>query len=173
MRVIVGDLWLDRPNAYRVVPINWTYSKTSGLAVMGRGVAQQCATLYPEVPKQLGEAIKQTPRSPRLMGIYRLFLLPVKFHWRDDASINMMKESLVELRNAVGESDAEIYLPLLGAGFGGLDPLVSMTLMATILDDDRFTLVLKDASVEDKYAYTFRPSQSANKVDRTTYNRRS
>lgn len=168
MRVIVGDLWsASKDGHFIIVPINWTYNR-NGNAVMGRGVAAQAAKFYPDLPGILGRYIMSQPTMPEVTFHKDLILVPVKRHWKDTASITFIDKSLRELTEAkTCVPHEEWYLPLLGAGFGDLEPLTSLTLMASILTSDNYTLVLKDTTVVSKYSETFKPSVLANRKDKT------
>lgn len=165
MKVIVGDIWTDRQvEGQVVVPINWTFNRY-GRAVMGRGVARQAADKYPDLALLLGGMIKSNPRTPQICFHKDLILFPVKNHWRDKADLNIIARSLWELRAL--QSSGTIYFPLLGAGFGELDPVAVLTLMAYMLPSERHILVLKDATVAARYPESFAPSTLANRRDRT------
>lgn len=167
MEVVVGDIWeYHRPDTVVGVPVNWTYNKQTGKAIMGRGVAAQYAERYPGVPHLLGGLIKASPRTPHLAWMQNIVGIPVKRHWLDNADLELIQTGL----HALTQYDCKaVYLPLLGAGYGGLDPLASLTLMASILKDSRFCLVLKDERVQQKYSASFRYSPKANKRDRTLF----
>ena len=166
MRVIIGDLWNRVDKYYVVVPINWTCNR-NGKAVMGRGVAAQAVNHYPELPSLLGKYIMNQPTLPEVLLHAELALVPVKNHWKDLASIKLIDRSLRELVSRLSDSPYYCYLPLLGAGFGGLEPLTSFTLMASILTSDKYTLVLRDSSVVNRYPKTFKPSYLAQRKDNT------
>ena len=168
MRVIVGNLWdASKDGHFIIVPINWTYNR-KGNAVMGRGVAAQAAKFNPDLPGRLGRYIMNQPTMPEVTFYRDLILVPVKKHWKDAASTTFIDKSLRELTEAkTCVPDEEWYLPLLGAGFGEIEPLTALTLMASILISDKYILVLKDATVVRKYSETFRPSVLANRNDKT------
>lgn len=150
MKIIVGDLW--EQTGYLVVPINLTVNKY-GHAVMGRGVARQCTDRYNGMAEYVGSYV--SPSQPRLIydDIYNLIFLPVKYHWSDKADISLIT-NMVSSLSEVHYSAKEVFLPLLGCGFGELEPLPVLTVLAEHLDD-RFTLVLKDGTVKSRYASAF------------------
>lgn len=155
MRIIVGDLWEQK--GYKVIPVNLSVNN-KGYAVMGRGVAKQAVDKYPSIPVRYGNFLKTNPLDTVFVDeSLPLILLPVKHHWKEQASINLITQGLIFVRNNYSSHAPRhfVYLPLLGCGFGELEPLPVMTLMAQILLDDNFVLVLKDDTVTRKYPYSF------------------
>ncbi len=166
MRVITGDLW--DMTGQKVVPVNLSRDMY-GNAVMGRGVAAQAVEKYPALPKIYGEHLgryfkgdtDEAPYIPR--GCGRIICLPVKNHWTNMASWSLLRTGLQFL---IDHTYVErTFIPLLGCGFGELETLPVLTLMASILKDDRFVLVLNDDHVIQRYPDSFRRGARA---DNTT-----
>lgn len=163
MKIIVGDLW-NHPKACKIIPVNLS-TNHAGHAILGKGVAKQAAMKYPSLPSLYGTYLKS--RQPNQSAVMfdetaELLLVPVKRHWSDKAQLDLIETSLLEVINM--GAFGNIYTPLLGCGFGELEILPVLTLMAKLLDN-RFTLVLKDDSVEQKYPQSFKPGA---RTDHTT-----
>jgi hypothetical protein len=90
--------------------------------------------------------------------------LPVKYSFYDDAAIELIERELALLLECYNQSYMNIYLPLLGAGFGGLSVITSLTLMAKVLTTDNFILVIKDEETIIRYKDSLRPA-----IGRTDY----
>lgn len=171
MRITVGDIW-TQPIATVVVPVNWT-TNVKGLAVMGRGIAKQCSTMYPYVARQLGNAICETPYHTHVVTIctnnHTLALLPVKYHWKDKADMPLIRKGVKYLADVQRENpNWEFTLPLLGCGFGGLEVLPVLTLLSSLLPSPNAVLVLRDdTTVISKYKESFRYSTLAKRGDKS------
>ena len=147
MRVVVGDLW-TQPAIWRVIPTNLT-------GVMGRGVARQARDRYPGLESAYKSACTRGEGAvwtfPEMK--FGVVCLAVKRHWRDRADITMISSGLESLRHIT----APTVLPLLGCGFGELDPLPVLVQIAASLTTDNFVLVLPDANVVQTYPESFVP----------------
>lgn len=163
MRVIVGDLW-DRGNL-KVIPVNLSVNR-KGEAIMGKGIASQARDKFPNLASLYGTHLMQIPNkdvsSACLYQNMTLIMLPVKMAPSDKADIQMIRAGLEAVKRF--HPFTYIDLPLLGCGFGELEPLPVITMMASILTSDNFTLVLKDETVVSKYESSFRPGS---RTDRT------
>lgn len=149
MRIIVGDLW-HQPGI-KIVPTNLSVNQWTGKAVMGRGVAAQAVDRCPHLPSVYGRALLEGETG--LVKVFEFLLLPVKEKWSDKASLSLIAKHVQALADR--RWDMQCYLPLLGAGFGELESMPVLTLLARKLSDD-FTLVLRGPQVVERYADSFR-----------------
>ena len=150
MRIVSGDIWSSRFDAcLRVVPVNLGW-KANGENVMGRGVAQQAAKRYPDLPIWYGRRCEFMARDgdTRLFRYCGLLLFPVKpldaiaphLSWRQSADLGLVEKSTRQLASI--PMSKRVTLPLVGCGNGGLDPRDVLPVLAKYLTDDDFTLVL-------------------------------
>jgi hypothetical protein len=153
MQTVVGDLWSF--SGWKVVPTNTSYDRLER-AVSGRGVALQAAIKYPGFRSRLGRLLKNTDRAAivHVFPDLSLICLPVKRKWMDKASLTLIEAGVASLVEITDVTKEQIYLPLLGCGFGELDEQPVMGILNRYLNDN-FTLVLRDASVLEKYPESF------------------
>ena len=137
---LTGDLWSYRTGH------NWLAITTngdinsSGLAVMGRGVALQATERFPSIAKELGWKIEHFGNRVHNFPHYHLATLPVKHHWQDLADPALISKSLWQLYDLVGEMDIKkLYLPRPGCGSGRLKWEVVKPMLEVL--DDRFIIV--------------------------------
>lgn len=97
--------------------------------VMGKGLALQFKQRFPEMFENYKRACDQGRVSPGSFwaylearnGIYCIFNLATKDHWRDPSKIEWITLGLAYLAHWIVESDTRsIALPALGCGEGGL-----------------------------------------------------
>lgn len=147
MREVAGDLWDFHARGEWVgVTTNGT-TRLDGACVMGRGVALQAARRFPGLPYALGDRIQGRGAGPRVEVFleYRIVAFPVKYHWRDRASVRLIARSALELFDLLDRprsaSDLRtVYMPRPGCGNGGLRWEVVGPLLRVLLDD-RVTIV--------------------------------
>ncbi len=128
-----GDIWFwHKLGHYIVVPTNAGW-KTDGTNVMGAGIAKQAAEKFPGLTIEYGRACRSyTPHY--VMDEERLICIPSKrlntnqpyLSWKNDADYEYVKDGLMWLDNNISllsmvkAQEKQIYVPLLGAGNGGL-----------------------------------------------------
>lgn len=127
---------------------------------MERGIAKQAAEKYPWLPSRYGQVLKWTEGNQNNYNLMveaksKIICLPVKKKWSEKADITIIADSLRQLVPIMGGGD-RIYLPLLGCGYGELEPKDVMPLLEAL--DDRFTLVLRSDEVVKKYPASFKES---------------
>jgi hypothetical protein len=143
MREETGDIW-EAYNAglWIVIPTNG-FVKLDGNAVMGRGLAWQAKERFPCLQLDLGERLKEYGNHVFVFSRYRIITFPVKHKWMEDADLNLIQRSCMELRKLVEDGyirSLPIYLPRVGCGNGKLDwkdvkPILEATL------DNRFIVI--------------------------------
>ena len=142
---VTGDLWEVAADA-RVITTNGLVKK-NGEAVMGRGVAKQAAERYRELPRLLGERLRQVGNHVSLFifglvsGDELIISFPVKHNWWEKAAPELIKRSAKELVRLADKYEWQVVvLPRPGCGNGGLrwedvKPIVEPLL------DGRFVIV--------------------------------
>ena len=151
MEIKTGNIWdFETECTPIVVPTNIGW-KSSGVNVMGRGIAKQAAERYPSLALWYGNLCRQhwggTPvvRHPD----YPLVLFPTKplndtkpyYSWASRSDLELVEKSSKQLA-ALETTDQHIYVPLVGCGNGGLDVDDVFPVLQKYLNDDRFTLVV-------------------------------
>lgn len=82
--------------------------------ICGRGLAAQ----WKRERKDDYKSIKGT-RIVKITQINDCILFPVKFHWYEKASLELIKKSMEELFLFSQQNpNAKVYLPQVGCGFG-------------------------------------------------------
>lgn len=97
--------------------------RSDGAIVMGRGIALEAKTKYPSLPFDFGEMLTKYPANVGYIGTYdytRVYWFMVKSHWREDASIDIIKKSVEELQFLYGFTDERVDLNFPGIGNGKL-----------------------------------------------------
>lgn len=126
MREQTGDLFgVGRVADLLVITTNGAV-RQDGKAVMGRGVAKQAATRWPNLPGLLGDALQQS--GNHVADLWKpscwptIVSFPVKHHWREPADVELIERSVGELVELTGRLGARlVVLPRPGCGNGGLD----------------------------------------------------
>lgn len=144
-----GDIWFWwKLGHIIVVPTNAGWTK-DGKNVMGAGIALQASKLIPELPDVYGKRCMDL--DPYFYYKEKhLVLLPTKpldedtpwLSWKQLSDTNTLIESLQWLQDNAKMFEASVYVPLLGAGNGGLDPVLVAKRMNEILTDPKFVGVL-------------------------------
>ena|SRR3990167_2402305 len=99
-----------------------SYIKTNGELTMGIGIARDAVNRFPGIAYGLGQVVKKCGNIPLVNTKYRLITLPTKNHWKDDADLLLIEESLKTLVQIVTKLGLQkIYLPRPGCGNGNLD----------------------------------------------------
>lgn len=131
--VIEKDIWDFKKTHIIVVPTNM-------MGVMGRGIAKQYADQYPAGADRYKTICHESwfeggkPLPVICIRDCDAIMLPVKNHWRDMASPEMIDTGLFNLITFTRfyfekTKKNRVAVPLLGGGFGGLDTKVSVNLI--------------------------------------------
>lgn len=131
--------------------------KRNFAAVMGAGVAKQCAELFPSVPLMLGSLIASAGNTVHYLGVhsmvnkygntvnYCIFSFPTKNHWRSKSDIRLIKKSAYEMVvEANNRALKKIYLPKVGCLNGGLDWDAEVYPAIKDILDDRFIAIIRE-----------------------------
>lgn len=140
MREVAGNIWdYWVKGGWVVIPTNGVV-KADGCAVMGAGLALQASVRFPRLSTELGSMIREYGNDLYSFVKYRLITFPTKHHWRNRSDINLIEDSTKEL--ILLAPSADIYLPRLGCGNGGLSWEEVEPILDRILGDDpRFNVV--------------------------------
>ena len=143
MLEIHGNLWDFHSKGHFIGITTNGDINSRGQAVMGRGIAKQAATRYPDLPYQLAKLIKTTGATSVVHPFFaeRFVSIQVKYHWNEQADLALIENSCRELVYYLGIWHfPKLYLPRPGCGNGGLDWAIVRPAIAPILDN-RFTIV--------------------------------
>jgi hypothetical protein len=145
MLEVVGDIWDYHDQGHWVAITTNGCVKTSGSAIMGRGVALQAAEKWPELPRELGKWIRSNGNVVYMSIKKRLFTFPTKHDWRSDSDIDLIEQSARRLRWLAGAFSLQgpIYLPRPGCGNGRLEWSEVEPLLSVIFDS-RFVVVSQE-----------------------------
>jgi hypothetical protein len=156
MRELPGDLWEIPDVDARGITTNGDVAGPDRHAVMGRGVALQACQRWPGLDLELGRQLEQwgnhvlllrRPDQPTLFSTDGddpavLYTFPVKHHWRDRASLELIRRSAHELVELADEEGWEaVALPRPGCGNGHLSWERTVKGVLAPLLDDRFLIV--------------------------------
>lgn len=133
MKTFKGDIWKLKKTHTLVIPVNIGW-KADGTNVMGRGLAQQAAKKYPELPAWWGVVCRHlqcftgvTPYHSAALIMFPTKSLsdPPHLTWKARSDPVLVRFGLHQLRvwarRFNEEYSAEIALPLVGTGNGRLD----------------------------------------------------
>jgi hypothetical protein len=147
MEIIQGDMWEEVGKADLILVTTNAAIRKDGALVMGRGAAAQAKEMFPQLPFELGRRLKQSGLIEKEYGITvtgistqgtLLGAFQVKYHWRDEADLNLIRFSCRELARYAGPCPRERIVvnypgigngrltrddvePILKAGLGKLD----------------------------------------------------
>jgi hypothetical protein len=147
MQEQIGDIWAARKLGDWVVVTTNSTIRQDGALVMGRGIAFEAAKRYPLLQKRCGELVRQNGLRVEFIPdtfAHNLIIFPVKHHFKEEADINLILRSTIQL---VAASDfireGRILMPRPGCGWGHLDWLEVRPLLLKYLNDDRFIIFHK------------------------------
>lgn len=118
MKLVYGDFW-EYPADWRCITTNGTVTK-AGENVMGGGVALEAKQRYPELPAELGQAIKEVGIGVANLS-HNVIAFPVKTHVWQKASLSLIEQSMRDLSERADMFPDDIFvLNRPGIGLGGL-----------------------------------------------------
>lgn len=144
MITALGDLWSVKPPDWICITTNG-FVKMNGEAVMGRGCARQAAQRYPRLPRHLGADIIALGNHLYSYPQWHLYTFPVKHNWWEKASLQLIAQSVEELREEVEATPGvrNIYIPRPGCGNGQLQWEDVRPLLAKL--PDRYVVITNEA----------------------------
>lgn len=128
----------------RVIPVNANVN-SKGLAVMGKGLAKEAATRFPDLPSELGLAYRVHG-----IGVYlfsyenneNIITFPTKYDWRYGSDVNLIAKSCVQMRDLADRHRlTRIVMPKVGCGLGLLNWLDVEPILDRYLDE-RFVVCI-------------------------------
>lgn len=157
-----GDIW-DHAEDYDIIVVTTNgFTKNNGEAVMGRGIALEAKSRYPNLPAKLGTLLKKYGNHVFRIEYPNQIIItfPVKPEygpygepgWRARADMELIKRSTSELVDVltqmlrIGRFDGKMHLgfkvlmPRPGCGNGGLKWEDVKPIIEPLLDD-RFTVM--------------------------------
>lgn len=139
MLEVTGNLWhYHNHGRWVVITTNGDVNR-NGQAIMGRGVALQAKTKFPDLPLELAYHLKANGNVLAGFNKYRIISFPVKHHWNARADIDLIRKSAEALARAWVSEDT-LYLPRPGCGNGQLAWTDVKPVLAPLLDN-RFVVV--------------------------------
>lgn len=123
-----GNMWSAFGKGAFMITTNPIRRKVDGAVVMGRGIALEAKTRYPQLPYDFGKQLDRFPhlQSIGLIGRYDdvpIYYFMVKAHWAEKASLDIIKRSVeaMEYWGDIGDLyQQRIDLNFPGIGNGGL-----------------------------------------------------
>jgi hypothetical protein len=136
---IYGDIWAFQGQAVIVITTNGSLTR-DGRAVVGRGVARQAATRYPDLPERLGVLLQTGGNHVHDLG-NGLVSFPVEETAWSLPDVSLIARSAKELRSLADLRQWQnIVIPRPGCGGGGLSwPGVRPYLLTAF--DHRFIVI--------------------------------
>lgn len=145
MKEVVGDIWgFHRQGNWVVIPTNGTV-KSNGDAVMGRGLALEAKTKFPDIQHRLGFQLRMMSSPPKVTDVgHNIITFPVKYRWMEIANLELIGKSCVDLVDFIAVHPwlykPPIYLPRVGCGNGRLNWKDVRPILEKYLDE-RFIVV--------------------------------
>lgn len=137
MLEITGNLWdYHKIGSPIVITTNGAVRK-DGCCVMGRGIAAQAVAKFPNIASTIGQMIRLYGNNVHYVSSLSIFTFPVKHHWSEVASLDLITRSCAELLWKVNYFSLKVpvYMPRPGCGNGQLSWDVVRPLLADTLDD--------------------------------------
>jgi hypothetical protein len=135
-----GNLWDYHAAGFWVCITTNGFVTRNGECVMGRGVAMQARTRFPQLPKRLGTAIKAGGNHVYLFENLNIASFPVKDFWFNKASVTLIEQSCYELDKF--NLPGPVVLPWPGCGNGGLTKHMVRPILKRCLSDKYYVIDL-------------------------------
>ena len=123
---------------------------------MGTGIAVEFKKRYPKMYKQYNTLCKNGGLQPGDVFVWQgqnvtVFNLATQKHWKTNATVEAVENSVTKmLKLAANMSLAEIVLPRIGAGLGGLEWSSVKALLINIAGEHQVTLLVAEEYVADR-----------------------
>ena len=124
-----GNMWDAFGRGIFMITTN-PIQRKDGAVVMGRGIALQAKTRFPQLPYDFGKILTQnfqqdTPKYAGLIGKYSIHEIPiwyfmVKSHWANNADLYIISESIKDLAETLKNPQVRVDLNFPGIGNGKL-----------------------------------------------------
>ena len=140
MKEITGNLWSYHDKSIIVITTNG-YIKKNGECVMGRGCAKEAKDRYPEIAKQLGNAIRISGNHVHYLR-NGIISFPVKYNFWEKADLELIDRSAQELVKLVNFCEFEqVVMGRPGCGNGGRSWINEVKPILEKYFDDRFLII--------------------------------
>lgn len=151
MKEITGDVWDYYGVQDNIICIPTNGDVNNNLdAVMGRGIAAQATNRIPGIASELGFHLRIFGNDINWLDSQRCLSFPVKHHWKEQASLDLIQKSRNELKDiAECLHNHRFYLPRPGCGNGNLDYKDVRPLMLS-LPDNVFVISFDPVTTDDK-----------------------
>jgi hypothetical protein len=138
---ITGDIWHYHEAGYPIVITTNGDLNSRGQAIMGRGIALEMKTRYPEFPQELAIHLEHYGNKVGYFKFYNVFTFPTKHHWFEKSDIELIKISALSLYVASGWAGFDkVYMVRPGCSNGKLLWRDVKPILDPILND-RFIVV--------------------------------
>ena len=149
MQIEIGNLWEVKAD-FRGITTNGNVTK-SGNAIMCKGVALQAKKKFVDIEKELGLIILAGGNRLHLLNP-NLFSFPTKYNWRDRSSLNLIRQSVAELKGLAERIPDRIFaIPLPGTENGGRKPHEIWPLLQDLPDNVKVVVLTSNMLPEKNY----------------------
>jgi len=125
LKELQEDIWKYWEKGNWIVITTNGNIKKNGEAVMGRGLALEAKQRFPDLPKQLGERLREYGNKVFTFTKFRIITFPVKHKWYEKADLKLIEESCKGLNTIfqynLSGIPTPIYLSKVGCGNGKLN----------------------------------------------------
>lgn len=134
----------DQDRVVKLITANSTTRK-DGALVMGRGNALAAAKKYPWVPYLAGHLIRNHVDAYNVLFLPKnLGLFQVKYHWRDEARLDLITLSAQLLSRVAATNEGIVYcLPFPGIGNGRLSKEDVLPILEEVFEDNNNIVVIE------------------------------
>lgn len=118
-----GDMWSVFHDTDVFMITTNPIRRNDGAVVMGRGIALEAKTRFPTLPYDFGQALEEQEYNVGPIGWYSnkpIWYFMVKDHWRNQASIDIIRASVAQLQEVLDLSMHRVDLNFPGIGNGHL-----------------------------------------------------
>lgn len=124
MKLEQGNMWDVFHNTDVFMITTNPIKRNDGAVVMGRGIALEAKTRYPQLPYHFGSKLEQEGNQfVGHIGDYDfvpIWYFMVKHHWKDNADLGIIASSIWTLKEKFKDSSKRIDLNFPGIGNGKL-----------------------------------------------------
>jgi hypothetical protein len=149
VKILTGNLWSETLLADVILVSTNAYVNKAGELVMGRGAAKEARDRFPGLAADLGALLKERNLVCLRYGILcsrmrpmingkelRLGAFQVKYRWSDDADLDLIEYSTVQLAGAANQvPEKRIAMNFPGIGNGRLDEEQVLPILASLPDN--------------------------------------
>lgn len=144
MQFQTGNMWSAFDDADLFLITTNATLRLDGELVMGRGIAYEAKARYPQLPVRAGRYLKRHKLDDNFYGILvdvlqdnPIGLFQVKYHFKDKASLILIKESFQMLNELIPEQGyTNVHLNFPGIGHGHLNSLEVLDVIETTVAQD-------------------------------------